>query len=74
MIIQKVEVKRYDSSRQLLYTYQDEVAINQDAPVYPDLQAQLKAERWNMQSPSDSKLDDRQIVKLFETKPLTRRR
>jgi hypothetical protein len=74
MIIQQVEVKRYNHAGELVLIYSDEVAVKQDTPVYPDLQAQLKAERWNMQCPSDSKLDNRQIVRLFENKPLTRRR
>ncbi len=72
MIIQQVEVKRYNHAGELVLIYQDEVAVNQETPVYPDLQAQLKAERWNMQQPSN--LDDRQIIRLFETKRLTRRR
>jgi hypothetical protein len=74
MIIQQVEVKRYNANGQFLYAYSDEVSINPHTPVYPDLQAQLKAERWDMRFPSDNKLDDRQIVHLFENKSLTRRR
>jgi hypothetical protein len=74
MIVQQVEVKRYNAVGGFLYSYFDEVVINQDAPVYSDVKTQLKAEQWNMQSPSDSKLDNRQIVQLFENKSLTRRR
>jgi hypothetical protein len=74
MIIQQVEVKRYDSFGQFLYSYNDEVVINPDAPVYPDLKTQLKAERWNTNLPSESKLDERLVPSLFENKVLTRRR
>ena len=56
-----------------LYRYFDHVTIK-DAPVYPDLKTQLKAEQWTMRFPSDSKLDDRTRPELFENKSLTRRR
>jgi hypothetical protein len=74
MIIQQAEVKRYNSRNELVLIYFDDVIINQDAPVYPDLKAQLAAERWDMRSPSDQKLDDRTVPSLFENKSLTRRR
>lgn len=74
MIIQKAEVKRYNSIGQFLYSYIDEVVVNPDSPVYSDVEAQLKAEQWNTKLPSESKLDERSVPSLFENKSLTRRR
>lgn len=74
MIIQQVEVKRYNAIGQFLYSYIAEVVINPDSPIYPDVKAQLKAEQWNTKLPSESKLDERLVPSLFENKSLTRRR
>jgi len=63
----QVEVKRYNSSNALVAIYTDEVVIP-ELPEYPDLKTQLKVEHWNLNHPSDQKLDVRTMPVLFETK------
>jgi hypothetical protein len=55
-MMQQVMVKRYNSNNSLIMVYSDVVTI----PVlteYPDVHTQLKAEQWNLNTPSDQKLD-----------------
>jgi hypothetical protein len=66
-------VKRYNLIGQFLYAYSDEVTVK-DSPEYSDLKTQLKAEQWTLSFPSDQKLDERTMPRLFETKSLTRKR
>jgi hypothetical protein len=72
-MMQQVEVKRYNQSNILVEIYTDTVTIP-ELPEYPDLKMQLKAEQWILSFPSDQKLDQRTLPRLFETKSLTRRR
>jgi hypothetical protein len=72
-MLQQVEIKRYNQAGQWLYNYQDEVIVK-DSPEYTDLKTQLKAEQWTLVFPSDQKLDERTLPRLFETKSLTRKR